>query len=286
MTDPSLRPATDAAAGSPSPAPSWRSAAVETVQCLRFYSRLPVPALSFESDPHAVPDFAVAPRMLPIAGGIIGAVGGGALLAASWLGLSPLPAAALGVTTLVVATGAFGEDGLADACDGLFGGRTPERRLEIMSDSRVGSYGVAAMGLALLLRVTLLASAVETAGAAGGAAALIVAGALSRVAGLVPLWKLPPAKREGRSAAVGRPTDATMRTAALLCGLLTLLLALPTFGLLHAVLACGAAWLAGAALTRIARRLLGGQTGDIAGATQQAAEIAVLLVLCVLPGWR
>jgi adenosylcobinamide-GDP ribazoletransferase len=280
-------PDAQASPAAPPPSPTgWKRAAVETAQCLRFYSRLSVPKLSFEADAHAPPDFATVPRMLPVAGGIIGAIGAAVVLIGAWLGLPALLAAALATTILVFATGAFGEDGLADAFDGLFGGHTPERRLEIMSDSRVGSYGVCAVVLVLVLRVAALAALIESAGAASAAAGLIAACAVSRVAGLVPLWVLTPAKRDGRSAAVGRPTDATMRTAATLAGGTALLLIGPAFSLFHVLLALAAATLAAFAFVRLAKRLLGGQTGDIAGAIQQVAEAAILMALCALPGWR
>jgi adenosylcobinamide-GDP ribazoletransferase len=291
MIDPSIPPSADSppspdsppsAAGASSgrdPAQGWRRAAIETAQCLRFYSRLPVPALPFEADPHAVPDFATLPRVVPVAGALLGALGGAALLAGHGLGLAPLPASACAVAALAVTTGCMSEDGLADAADGFYGGATRERRLEIMRDSRVGSYGVTAIVLALLLRVAALAALAGSAGFWPAALALAASGGLSRVAGLVPLWALPPARTDGRSAAVGRPEDGAMGIAAAGAGSLALLAIGPALGPGHALLAIAAAGLAAFAGTRIARRKLGGQTGDIAGATQQAAEIAVLLVL-------
>src|SRR4051794_6044765 len=112
MIDPSNPPSPGASStaahlspDSPEPARGWRRAAIETAQCLRFYSRLPVPPLSFEADPHAAPDFTRVPRMLPIAGSMIGAVGAAVLLAASLLGLPPVLSAALAVAALALATG-------------------------------------------------------------------------------------------------------------------------------------------------------------------------------------
>ena len=149
----------------------WRGLAVEVACALRFYSRLPVPALPFETDPHAAPDFATLPRMLPLVGAVLGVIGSAVLVIATGLGLPPLVSGALAVATLTVATGAMAEDALADACDGLFGGLTVERRLEIMRDSRVGSYGVAGLSLALLLRAAALAALLGSSGpwAAGAA---------------------------------------------------------------------------------------------------------------------
>jgi adenosylcobinamide-GDP ribazoletransferase len=257
----------------------WRGAAIQTAQALRFYSRLPVPRLPFEADAHAVPDFTTLPRILPLAGGLVGLAGAAALAVVHALGLAAAPAAAVAVAVLVITTGCFGEDGLADAADGLYGGATPERRLEIMRDSRVGSYGVAAIALSLILRVTALSAILSAHGAWPAALALVAAGGVSRVAGVVPLWALPPARKDGRSAAVGRPSEAAMRTAMAGGLALAALLLVPAFGMGRALLSLAGAALAAFALARLARHKLGGQTGDLAGATQQAAEVLMLLAL-------
>jgi len=257
----------------------WRGWAVDTARCLRFYTRLPVPALPFETDPHALPDFATVPRMLPVAGAVVGAVGGLVLIAGDLAGLPSMPAAGLAIAALVAATGAFHEDGLADTADGFGGGTTPERRLVIMTDSRIGSFGGAALGLALLLRVTALAAMVDHAGAGAAALAMVAVAAVSRVVGLVPVWLLANAKPDGKSAAVGRPRDDTMVVAAALATGITVLCVAPGFGTGKAIvmllLAAATAW----PLLRLSRRMIGGQTGDVAGAGQQLAEIAALMVL-------
>ena len=125
--------------------------------CLRFYSRLPVPVLPFEAEPYAMLDFSTSVRVLPFAGFFIGGLGGLVLWGASLLGLSPLIAAAFALSFLLLATGAFHEDGLADTADGLGGGMTIERKLEIMKDSRIGTFGGAALIMSLLLRTLLIA---------------------------------------------------------------------------------------------------------------------------------
>jgi adenosylcobinamide-GDP ribazoletransferase len=256
-----------------------KAVAVQMAQALRFYSRLPVPPLPFESDPHAVPDFVSLPRVVPAVGAVLGAVGAVVLLAGLGAGIAPLPASACAIAALAISTGCMSEDGLADAADGLYGGANVERRLAIMRDSQVGSYGVAAVALALILRVAALSTVAEEAGAWPAALALVASGGLSRLAGLVPLWALRPARSDGRSASVGRPSDAAMRIAVAVAAGLGLVLIGPTLGPGHAVLALLVAGLAAFLATRIARRKLGGQTGDVAGATQQVAEAAMLLVL-------
>lgn len=258
---------------------SGPSLLVEVAQCIRFYSRLPVPPLPSESDPHAVPDFTRIPRALPIAGAVIGLVGFLAITLAMVLRLPTAAAAAVAVAALVLATGAFHEDGLADTADGFGGGSTVQRRLEIMSDSRVGTYGATAIGLSLILRVTLIAALADRVGAGAAGLAIVAVASASRVVALGPLWLLPPAKPDGRSASVGRPSDTTMATAAALAAGIALLLLTPAFGLPRAgvslIVAAASAW----PILTLCRRLIGGQTGDVAGATQQVAEVAMLAVL-------
>ncbi len=178
--------------------------------CLRFYSRLPVPQLPGEPDPHRVPDFTALPRMLPLAGLILALPAALVLAAGWWIGLGPFLAATLAVAVMVLATGALHEDGLADVADGFGGGgATLERRLEIMRDSRIGAYGGAALVLALALRIGALATLLDRTGYAA-ATALILVAALSRLAALAPMVLLPPARPGGLSASVGRPNRASL----------------------------------------------------------------------------
>jgi adenosylcobinamide-GDP ribazoletransferase len=252
--------------------------AYDLAGCLRFYSRLPVPRLPGEGDPHGVPDFRTLPRMLPLAGLILGLPGAGMLLGAWGLGLGPFLAATLAVTVGVLITGALHEDGLADVADGFGGGATPARRLEIMRDSRIGAYGGVALMLSLALRIGALATLLDRSGAVA-ALALVLAAALSRGVALAPLALLPPARADGAGASVGRPSRATLITAGAMSVVLTLLglpLGLPPLGgCLMLVLSASAAL----AVTALARRAIGGQTGDVVGAAQQGAEIAALLGL-------
>ena len=257
---------------------AWPGWLIATATCIRFYSRLPVPHLTAEADPHAPPDFRSIPRALPLAALVIALPGALVLLGAGLAGVAPVLAVALAVTTMVITTGAFHEDGLADSADGLFGGHNPERRLEIMKDSRVGSYGACALGLSLLLRVTALASILEAAGAWAAAAVVLVAAPWSRMQGVRLLANEPPARSEGAAAAVGIPSAETVLVGFCLSAVIAVALTasahLPLTGLVLggflSVLAC-------TGLARLSRRLIGGQTGDILGAAQQIAEIAIYL---------
>lgn len=207
----------------------------------------------------------------PLAGLAVGLPAG---LLGMGIAASGLPggfAAAVTLATLVMFTGAMHEDGLADLADGFWGGFAPERRLEIMRDSRIGAYGVIAMVLSLLARWLLLETALSQGNLLGAA---VVAAIVSRAPMAAVMRWLPAARSDGLSSGSGRPSLGGVLTGAAIA-----LLALLTQGTLHgglgAVLAVGAAL----AIALIARRKIGGQTGDVLGAVQQICEIAVLAAL-------
>jgi adenosylcobinamide-GDP ribazoletransferase len=260
----------------------WQALLVNVARAVRFYSRLPVPALPFEGDPHALPDFRSVARVLPLAGLVIGLVPAIVLLAALTLNLGPWLSAALSVAALTAATGAMHEDGLADTADGFGGGATPERRLAIMRDSLIGSFGASALALSFALRIGALATLAGRLEPGPAAAAVLIAASLSRTAGLLPLALLAPARRDGASHAVGQPSrEALWQAGALAAAIvvsLGLAASLPATGL---VLMMALSVLAGLAVTGLSARLIGGQTGDVAGAAQQAAEILGLVGLLI-----
>jgi adenosylcobinamide-GDP ribazoletransferase len=196
----------------------------------------------------------------------------GALLL--WIGLPPALAAGGALGTAVMVTGALHEDGLADCADGIWGGSTRERRLEILRDSRIGSYGVVALVLVLGSRWIALAALFESGQAL---MALIGAAMVSRGAMAGVMAALPFAREDGLAVHVGRPSAATAGLAAAIA-LVGALSALGIPGL--AVAALGA--LAACAVALVARARIGGQTGDVLGAAQQAAELVALLACVAL----
>ncbi len=215
-----------------------------------------------------------ASRCYPLVGALVGVIASLALFTGAWLGLPALLTALLAIALAVLITGALHEDGLADVADGFGGGRDRQRKLAIMRDSRIGSYGVIALVLSLALRAGALAAIAEPAAAA---TALIAAQALSRggLAGIMA--SLPNARADGLAALVGRPSGSDALTAVTIAAALAfLLLAWP-----WAVASLLALLVAQAALAVLARRQIGGYTGDVLGAAQQLGEIAVLLVLAV-----
>lgn len=207
----------------------------------------------------------------PVVGMIIGglvAILGWILL---WLGLSASLTAGLMITAQIAITGAMHEDGLADTVDGLWGGWDQERRLEIMKDSRIGTYGVLALGLSLILRWSAL-SALINAGMLF--APLIAIGAISRVPMGVMMGLMPQAREAGLSASVGVvPVNTALIGVGIGAVLGLLLLGWSAFGV---IIITG---LASLGVAMIAQRKIGGQTGDILGASQQVAEICALITL-------
>ncbi|MBY0351994.1 adenosylcobinamide-GDP ribazoletransferase, partial [Tabrizicola sp.] len=191
--------------------------------------------------------------------------------AALWLGVTPGVTAVLVLALGAMLTGGLHEDGLSDTADGLFGGWTKARRLEIMKDSRVGSYGVLALVLVVLARWSALTALLVF---GGHWAALVATGALSRAPMALIMALLPNARGEGLSHATGQPAPG-IALAALGLGLAIAVALTGWTGIAMAAAALGA----GAVLSASALRRIGGQTGDILGASQQLAEVACLAVL-------
>ncbi len=259
-------------------------AAARILAALRFFSRLPVPVFGFERDAFAVPDLRRIAPYAPLAGAIIGACGAIALwLARAALGLPSLVAAILALSALVLAAGGLHEDGFADVADGFGGGATRERKLEIMRDSRLGAYGATALVLSLLLRAAALA-ALTGESVTKGAAALLLAGAISRACSLAPIALLDPARLDGAGASVGRLDAGAFWRGVLAAFVIAAVLGFAFLGLGRSLLAFVLAWAAALAMVAVAQKQIGGQTGDVAGAAQQLAEIAGLCGLLIGSG--
>ncbi len=234
---------------------------------LAFYTRIPVPG------PRTVEGGALARAAwcTPLAGALIGALAGLAYWIAWRLNLSPFVCATLAVGAALLITGCLHEDGLADMADGFGGGATRERVLAIMHDGRIGAFGTCALAIALLVRIGVLAD-LPNPGLAGWA--LVGAPAAAR-AGLPLVMRLvPPARPDGLAAEAGAPSGERAGVA-LLIGIVLLVVAL---GVRNALIASVLMLVAGAILAGLARRRIGGQTGDVLGAIAQVCECLVLLV--------
>ena len=230
---------------------------------IRFFTRLPVPAWvghSAEALNHSA-------RWFPAVGLLVGSIG--ALVFLGALQLWPQPVAVLlSMVATIYATGAFHEDGLADTVDGLGGGWDKLRILEIMKDSRVGSYGVVATVLALLGKFTLLAALDSTL----VPLALLAGHALSRFCAVVLLAGMDYVREDLQSKS--KPLATRLSGGALLFAAVVVIGALALLPVAKALAGCALAALATFWLAAKFKRWLGGYTGDCLGATQQLAEVA------------
>ncbi len=236
----------------------------EFLCCLAFYTRLPLGRF-FAKDS----DFTSAQWAAPAAGIVIGLCAGAVFAVAYAAGVPSEVAAAICLAVVILLTGALHEDGAADMADGFGGGRTVERKLEIMRDSRLGTFGALTLVMTVLLRWSALAAMSDPVDAA---LALVAAHAASRSAIPVFLMNVPAARTDGLGAGVG-PIDRQSAGLALLIGAAALMLA----GVSAAILAAAALVVWYFALRALCIRQIGGQTGDVVGALQQGGEIIVLV---------
>jgi adenosylcobinamide-GDP ribazoletransferase len=216
-------------------------------------------------------DMAQASWALPVAGLIVGLAGTIVYAIARKVGVPTDPAALLALATTILVTGAIHEDGLADTADGLGGGNSREQKLEIMRDSRIGSYGACALIVSILVRWSVLATIAEPAPVA---VALLVSHAAARAPLPTLMWLIPPARSDGLSAGAGQAPQ----TSALVAAGLGFLCFACGFGIAKAMLGLFLLSLVGLGWAWLATRQVGGQTGDILGALEQLGEITVLLI--------
>ena len=225
----------------------------DLVAAFTLLTRLPVARFGSSSD------LARSVWAFPVVGMVIGSVGGLVYWAGFRLGMPPVLAGAWTLTAILILTGAFHEDGLADTADGFGGGRTRERKLEIMRDSRIGSYGALALGLSLILRIGAVAALARPGMVL---AALIVAGAMGRGGMIVTLLMLHPARPDGMAAGM---SDIPCWSAVLGLALvgLTAFIGLPVKSALFvAILSLVTVF----AVAKLAQAQIGGHSGDVLGA--------------------
>lgn len=231
-------------------------------------SRLPVGRVE-----EPVPSMGSTRWAYPLVGAILGVFVGGAYVIFEATGMPALVAAFLAVTMGVLATGGLHEDGLADCADGFWGGRDRARKLEIMRDSRIGSYGTLALILSVGMRVAAIAALAVPFWSIVGVAVL------SRFAMVAAMEWLPPARNEGLGATASDGASQLAPAAFLsIAGVAALVLGVgPSAWITLPIMAFAALIFA-----HIARRHIGGQTGDVLGAVQQVSEIAGLVALSAL----
>ncbi|GIU67970.1 adenosylcobinamide-GDP ribazoletransferase [Candidatus Phycosocius spiralis] len=251
--------------------------------CLIFFTRLPV------TWPEDLPRERItrAFQAAPVVGLVTGFIGALAYGLGMWLFDGSVHiAATLAVAAQVLTTGVFHEDGFADFFDGIGGGKSISERLEIMRDSRIGTFGGTALLLALILKIFLIA---EIAQSWQAGLCLIISGTMGRTALVHVMTLLRPASEDGISASAGQPTPSEATTATIIGATISgvaVLLAFqfsfigPAFGtVLGTILGAGTIALA-------ARKYLGGQTGDALGACATTAELGALAgLVALIPGF-
>ncbi len=208
----------------------------------------------------------------PLAGAVVGLIGGIAYWLFASLGAPPTVAGALALGAMVLATGGLHEDGLADTADGFGGGTAREEKLEIMRDSRIGSYGVIALILVFALRLGAISALAGTGAVAG---ALVASAVLSRGGMGIFMMLIDPARPDGMSAGVGTPEGSAAVESAAIAALVAFLVVPPG----AAIVAIASAAAASVAVGVLAIRQIGGQTGDVVGASGIAAECAALAAI-------
>lgn len=244
----------------------WKRRIEELEIAVAFLTRLPVRFATA----HERSTLADAAWSFPLVGVLVGGLGATVYVASLAVGLVPWLGATLAILAQILLIGGLHEDGLADSADSL-GGRDRARRLEIMRDSRIGSYGVLALILSLSIRIGGVAAIGDP---WTGAAILVLAAALSRAAMALAMRLLAPARSDGLGADAGRAAWRSILTG----WLIACVIGLPPLGL-EVVGLVAIATVLGACMTiELARRRLGGQTGDVLGAIQQVAECICLLV--------
>lgn len=241
-----------------------RDAVRAVVVAFGFLTRLPVPQVVVREG-----DLTRASAVFGLVGLVVAAVGVAVRVGVAWV-LGPVVGGVAGVLAITLVTGAFHEDGLADAADGLWGAWEPEQRLRIMRDSRVGTYGtIALIGLFATRFALLVPVDAET-----YAVALVCGHVLGRAAGPVLVGVLPPLTDSGSAAIAGPQTPAGRAVTAVVVVAPVILAA----GVL-AVLVLAAAVAVTAACAMTLHRRLGGVTGDGIGATTVLIEVAVVAVV-------
>ena len=219
------------------------------------------------------PDVDGAPAWFAVVGALIGAASGGVFAGASWL-VGPFPAAALAVAVAALITGAFHQDGLADTADAFGGGWTVDQRLEILKDSRHGTYGVTTLVLVIAVQIAALTAL----GPRAGFVALVAAHTLGRSGAVGLMLTMRPARADGLGARYSARLPRARAAAGILAGCAIVLLStgLPGLTLIASAL------VATMAVAWLSVRKIGGIVGDVLGAAEQISETVVLLTAAAL----
>jgi len=238
---------------------------------LQFLTQLPVGSIR-----DCPPDWlARSAKYMPLVGAIVGAIAGAAILLSSVFFPHPLPVV-IGLVVAIAITGALHEDGLADTTDAFGGGRTRERRLEIMRDSRIGTYGT----LALIAVFALKGAALVSLDPWNAAFVMVAGHAGARLAAILTMWRLPHAG--GGIAKVSQKVSELTLSEVATAFALGLIPGLLVLGAEKFVVAALFAFAAATIIALIARYKIAGYTGDVLGAVEQVFEAAFFVAAAAL----
>ncbi len=200
----------------------------------------------------------------------------------SLIGFSPTITAVFTVITLVISTGALHEDALADVADGFGGGSTREKKLEIMRDSQIGTYGTCALILSIALQIACFIELISSLTVVEFALLVLAANIASTTVMVWPWASLPAARSEGGlSASHGIPSVETAKIASIVGFSIALVLLWMAVGLFSAIVSLAICWICMMAFSRLSRDQIGGHTGDSLGATKKLSELGLLLALII-----
>ena len=246
----------------------------DLIVALSFMTILPVrPKLPEGQDARAALRFGA--RAFPLAGLVVGAAGALTYAICSALKLPPEAAAFIAIGAMIFFTGALHEDGLADLVDGAGSHKSVETRLQIMRDSRIGTFGT----LALIIVVGIKTGSITALGWSDHVAVMLLGSAAASRAYLPALMRyMTPARHDGLAVQAGRPEENQVVLALLLGAALALLFLGPAAGIIAFAVGAGTA----AFIGWFAKRRIGGLTGDVLGAAQQMSEAAIMLVVVAL----
>jgi len=255
------------------------SFAGDILASLAFLSRLPIKLANRHFS------LANSSRAFGIAGLILGAICGAIFWAVHMVGLGTLPAIITALALSALITGGLHEDGLADVADGFGGGWSSERKLEIMRDSQIGTYGVLALVFSVGFRIAAYSSLVDS-GNIGNSFIVTIAvfaaiGCLSRSTMALMMYQLPQARKDGRAVEAGVPSHDNLRNGlfiSAIAGLTCLVVGVETGAIIATFAGVAIAYLV---VRKLASSQIGGYTGDVLGTLQQVTEIFCLLALLI-----
>ncbi|MBL4906812.1 MAG: adenosylcobinamide-GDP ribazoletransferase [Sneathiella sp.] len=248
--------------------PGWLK---DFLVALVFLTRLPV-HLSFTFSMSAVGS---ASRCFPLVGLIVGGVSGAIFLGSHLIGMPIFLAAFLSLSAQILLTGALHEDAIGDVADGFGGGADKAKKMNIMRDSRVGTYAVVTLILVLGMKVSALASFKDPYLAFS---VILSSAVVSRGLMVWAMYLLPSARPDGLGASAGKPSLIASLWALAFTVLIPLVSLNPSLGSIALLASIAGAFV----LSLIAYRQIGGQTGDVLGSVQQISELSFLIAMATV----